>query len=126
MTDSVAKDAQVATVNPQRTITAADIGIDINVDTATSNTEDTAIEKESGLDHAPEDVVTESSSPIKPITFTKEMARRERIYQMTMSDARKLVDEGAITPEQYLAFETKMAAKYRPVFGRLFSELGND
>ena len=115
-------------VDEQNIITAADIGNGINADTvtATSNTGDTDIEKESVTDYAPEDVAVESGFPIKPITFTKEMAKRERIYQMTMSDARKLVDEGAITPEQYLAFETKMVAKYRPVFGRLFSELGND
>ena len=77
-------------------------------------------------------VVQESVDPeittllAKHVEITPDLARRERIYQMTMSDARKLVDEGAITPEQYLAFETKMVAKYRPVFGRLFSELGND
>lgn len=52
--------------------------------------------------------------------MTKAEARNDHIYQITMSMAKKLLDEGKISGEDYRQFDTKMQAKYRPIFGGLF------
>ena len=44
----------------------------------------------------------------------------ERRYQVAMSIAAGMVKKGIIDGDDYRAFETKMRAKYRPVFGDLF------
>jgi hypothetical protein len=49
--------------------------------------------------------------------------KREKLYEVTMSHARKMLSEGLITEEQYGIFDTKMQEKYQPVFGTLFSDI---
>ena len=44
------------------------------------------------------------------------------MYQMTMSIARKMLANGLITETEFAEFDTKMQAKYSPVFGTLFSD----
>lgn len=48
--------------------------------------------------------------------------RRELAFQASMSMARKLLEEGTITEEEYRAFEAEMIEKYSPLFGTLLSE----
>jgi hypothetical protein len=48
--------------------------------------------------------------------------RRELAFQASMSMARKLLNEGAITEEEYRTFEAEMIEKYSPLFGTLLSE----
>ena len=43
-------------------------------------------------------------------------------YQATMSIAAQMLDKGIISNEQYDDFEQKMLAKYRPIYGSLFSD----
>jgi hypothetical protein len=57
------------------------------------------------------------------IIVTEEEMKREKLYEVTMSHARKMLSEGLITEEQYRIFDTKMQEKYRPVFGTLFSDI---
>lgn len=52
--------------------------------------------------------------------MTKAEARNDHIYQITMSMAKTLLDEGKISEEEYRQFDTKMQQKYRPIFGSLF------
>ena len=53
----------------------------------------------------------------------KEEGRREIVFQMTMTAARKMLEEGLITRDDYLQFNTMMCQKYQPVFGVLFSDI---
>ncbi len=53
----------------------------------------------------------------------EEEGRREIAYQMTMAAARKMLEQGLISRDEYEKFDTKMIQKYEPVFGRLFSDL---
>lgn len=55
--------------------------------------------------------------------MTEEEMKREKLYEVTMSHARKMLSEGLITEEQYGIFDTKMQEKYQPVFGTLFSDI---
>lgn len=55
--------------------------------------------------------------------MSKEEGRNEIVFQVTMTAARKLLEEGFITREQYEEFDTRMRQKYQPVFGGLFSKL---
>lgn len=55
--------------------------------------------------------------------MSKEEGRREIVYQMTMTAARKMLEQGLITREEYEDFDTTMQQKYAPVFGTLFSNL---
>lgn len=55
--------------------------------------------------------------------MSKDEGRREIVYQMTMTAARKMLEQGLITKEEYEHFDTTMQQKYAPVFGTLFSNL---
>ena len=55
--------------------------------------------------------------------MTEDELRREKLYEVTMSHARKMLSEGLITEGQYADFDTKMREKYQPVFGTLFSDI---
>lgn len=49
--------------------------------------------------------------------------KREALYQTTMHLARKMLAEGVISMEEYERMDAVFLAKYRPVFGTLFSEI---
>jgi len=53
----------------------------------------------------------------------KDNFNREKLYQATMSVARKMLSEGLISEEEYRQIDTIFLAKYQPVFGTLFSGL---
>ena len=55
--------------------------------------------------------------------MTEIEGKREIIYQMTMSAARRMLEQGLITREEYSEFDTKMQQKYRPIFGGLFTNI---
>ena len=59
----------------------------------------------------------------KALTSDKEQMRQEKLYQATMSMVRKMLAEGLITEEEYRQIDTMFLAKYRPLFGTLFSEI---
>lgn len=48
---------------------------------------------------------------------------KEKLYQATMSMARKMLHDGLISEEEYRQIDTIFLEKYRPVFGTLFSNL---
>ena len=48
----------------------------------------------------------------------------EKLYQVTMSLARTLLADGAITEQQYADFDTKMRQKYEPKIGPFFADIG--
>lgn len=56
-------------------------------------------------------------------SMTRDDFRKEKLYQATMSMARKMLVEGLISEEEYHQIDTIFIAKYRPVFGALFSGL---
>lgn len=55
--------------------------------------------------------------------MSKEEFRNEKLYQTTMHLARKLLDDGVITADEYRQIDTIFLEKYQPVFGTLFSEI---
>lgn len=52
--------------------------------------------------------------------MTREQGRKEVVYQMTMSAARRMLEKGLITEEQYQKYDTKMRQKYAPIIGTLW------
>ena len=52
--------------------------------------------------------------------MTPEQFERERRYQTVMSIARRMLDAGIYTLEEYRVIDTKMRAKYRPLFSDLY------
>ena len=48
--------------------------------------------------------------------------RNEYLYNSTMAQVKKLLEEGLISEEYYWQINTKMKAKYRPVSDGLISE----
>ena len=70
-------------------------------------------------------VLTSATSRIDlaVITVNEAEGRREIVYQMTMTLARKMVAEGMITKEEYKAFESKMQEKYKPIIGELITNI---
>ena len=54
---------------------------------------------------------------------SKEEFRNEKLYQTTMHLARKMLEEGIISKEEYRQIDTIFLEKYKPVFGTLFSDI---
>lgn len=55
--------------------------------------------------------------------MSKAEFRNEKLYQTTMHLARKLLEDGVITADEYRQIDTIFLEKYQPVFGTLFSEI---
>lgn len=55
--------------------------------------------------------------------MTREQGRKEVVYQMTMSAARRMLEKGLITEEQYQKYDTKMRQKCAPIIGTLWAEM---
>lgn len=49
--------------------------------------------------------------------------QNELMYQATMNIARKMLEDGLITAEEYGQIDTMFREKYAPVFGTLFVDL---
>lgn len=49
--------------------------------------------------------------------------RNEKLYQATMSMARKMLSKGLVSEEEYLQIDTIFLEKYRPVIGALLSDI---
>ena len=57
------------------------------------------------------------------VVMNKDEGRREIMYQMTMSVARKMIAEGLLTKAEYRDFDSRMKKKYKPILGELFSNI---
>ena len=55
--------------------------------------------------------------------MSKEEFRNEKLYQTTMHLARKMLEEGVVSEEEYRWIDTIFLDKYKPVFGTLFSDI---
>lgn len=55
--------------------------------------------------------------------MSKEEFRNEKLYQTTMHLARKMLEEGVVSEEEYRRIDTIFLDKYKPVFGTLFSDI---
>ncbi len=51
--------------------------------------------------------------------MSKKQLRDELMYQATMSMARRMMEEGLMTAEEYSEIEKIFLAKYRPIIGNL-------
>lgn len=49
--------------------------------------------------------------------------RNEKLYQTTMSMARKMLSEDVISEKEYCEIDTIFTEKYKPIFGALFSDI---
>ena len=54
--------------------------------------------------------------------MSRDEFRNEYLYNSTMAQVKKLLEEGLISEEYYWQINTKMKAKYRPVSDVLISE----
>ncbi len=64
-----------------------------------------------------------SSTGLGVAAVSKEQLKNEKLYQVTMSMVRRMLEKGLITEEEYRQIDTMFLEKYRPVFGTLFSEI---
>ena len=55
--------------------------------------------------------------------MSKDKGRREIVFQLTMTAARKLLERGIVGEKEYRKLDALMREKYAPVFGGLFSSL---
>ena len=55
--------------------------------------------------------------------MTKEQFRNEKLYQATMYLARKMVEQGILTEQEYREVDEIFLEKYKPVFGSIFSDI---
>ena len=55
--------------------------------------------------------------------MTKEQFRNEKLYQATMHLARKMVEQGILTEQEYREVDEIFLEKYKPVFGSIFSDI---
>lgn len=55
--------------------------------------------------------------------MTPEEGKKEMVFQMSMSAARRMLEQRLISREEYLQFNDKMTQKYKPIIGTLFSDI---
>ncbi len=55
--------------------------------------------------------------------MSKEEFKNEKLYQATMHIARKMLNEGLITEEEYRQIDTIFSEKYQPTLGTLFADI---
>ncbi len=55
--------------------------------------------------------------------MSKEQMKMEKLYQITMSMAKRMLDDGLISKEEYAIIDTEMKEKYRPTLGTLFADI---
>ena len=55
--------------------------------------------------------------------MSKEDFKNEKLYQTTMSVAKKMLADGIISEEEYHQIDTIFLEKYRPTLGTLFSDI---
>ena len=53
--------------------------------------------------------------------MSKEEFRNEKMYQTTMHLARKMLEEGVVSEEEYRRIDTIFLEKYPPVVGTIFN-----
>ena len=53
--------------------------------------------------------------------MTKEQFRAERLYQMSLSIAKTMLRNGAISKEEYSEIDTILLRKYQPILGTLLA-----
>jgi len=51
--------------------------------------------------------------------MTKEQFQREKKYQISRSVVKSMLDKGLVTEKEYKKIDTKLASKYRPLFGSI-------
>lgn len=51
----------------------------------------------------------------------KEEFRSERLYQISLSITKSMLEKGAILDEEYAQIDTMLLEKYRPILGTLLS-----
>ena len=55
--------------------------------------------------------------------MNKKEGRMEITYQITMAAAWRMLEQGLISREDYVQFDTIMRQKYAPVFGIIYSNI---
>lgn len=50
---------------------------------------------------------------------SKEQFRAERLYRMSLSVAKSMLEKGIITSDEYSEIDTILREKYRPILGTL-------
>lgn len=64
-----------------------------------------------------------SKLDLEAAVMTKHDFKSEKLYQTTMSIAKKLLLDGIISADEYRQIDTIFLDKYKPVFGTLFSDI---
>ena len=59
------------------------------------------------------------SAKIMNCMMTKEQFQREKNYQTSRAIVRSMLDKGLVTEKEYKKIDTKLASKYRPLFGSI-------
>lgn len=55
--------------------------------------------------------------------MSKEQMAREKLYQTTMSIARRMLRNSLISKEEYAVIDTIFTEKYHPILGTLFADI---
>ena len=53
----------------------------------------------------------------------KDLDIRELTYQIIMKNVKKMLTNDLISKDEYINFEKKMTAKYKPVIGPIYSDI---
>ena len=54
--------------------------------------------------------------------LSRDELQSEGAYQVTMVYARRALEQGLISREDYSEFDTKMAEKYKPTYGQILAD----
>ena len=54
--------------------------------------------------------------------MSREELKAEEAYQATMVIARRVLEQGLISQDEYHAFDMKMLEKYKPTYGQILAD----
>lgn len=57
------------------------------------------------------------------ICMSEEQFNNEKLYQVTMTIVRSMLDKGMISTDEYTQIDTMMQEKYKPSLGTLFTDI---
>ena len=55
--------------------------------------------------------------------MNEEQFNNEKLYQVTMTIVRSMLDKGMISTDEYTQIDTMMQEKYKPSLGTLFTDI---
>ena len=116
-----------AEITPASVVTSLPVSKEVDEKHTTDSNASIAAECSSFTEKVAESIADTSATSLPVLkgvyVMTKEQFHNERMYQTTMHIVKQILKNGIINKEEYNQISEIFLKKYKPVFGRIFSDL---